>query len=210
MNENHVIKCVQNFARNFLNKYAILAAMLCSFGLATAQNSGVTGTVLSGANGEPLIGVNIIIDGTTIGTITDVNGAFTIQASVGQTLRVSYIGFQTLSVAVTAEPMTIRLVEDARSLDEIVVVGYGVQKKKLSTGATLQVKGDEMSKMNTTSPLQALQGKTPGVSISSVSGQPGSAMKVVIRGLGTIGNSGPLYIIDGIEKLRRTLAFCRY
>lgn len=199
MNENHAIKCVQNFARNLLNKYAILAVMLCSFGLATAQTSGVTGTVLSSTDGEPLIGVNIVIEGTTIGTVTDVNGAFTIQASVGQTLRVSYIGFQTQLVAVTNEPMTIRLVEDARSLEEIVVMGYGVQKKKLSTGATLQVKGDEMTKMNTTSPLQALQGKTPGVSISSVSGQPGSSMKVVIRGLGTIGNSGPLYIIDGIE-----------
>ncbi len=84
-------------------------------------------------------------------------------------------------------------------LDEVVVMGYGVQKKKLNTGATLQVTGDDIQRMNTTSPLQALQGQTPGVSIISTSGQPGSGMKVTIRGLGTIGNSGPLYIIDGIE-----------
>ena len=83
-------------------------------------------------------------------------------------------------------------------LDEVVVVGYGVQKKKLVTGATVQVKGDEIAKMNTTNPLQAMQGQTPGVSIASTSGQPGADMKVSIRGLGTVGNSAPLYLIDGV------------
>jgi TonB-linked SusC/RagA family outer membrane protein len=83
-------------------------------------------------------------------------------------------------------------------LDEVVVVGYGVQKKKLVTGATVQVKGENIAKLNTTNPLQALQGQTPGVSIASTSGQPGSDMKVTIRGLGTVGNSGPLYLIDGV------------
>ncbi|NMA73963.1 MAG: TonB-dependent receptor, partial [Bacteroidales bacterium] len=91
------------------------------------------------------------------------------------------------------------LVSEFADLDEVIVVGYGVQKKKLNTGATIQVRGEDVQRMNTTSPLQALQGQTPGVAISSTSGQPGSGMKVTIRGLGTIGNSGPLYIIDGIE-----------
>ena len=83
-------------------------------------------------------------------------------------------------------------------LDEVVVVGYGVQKKKLVTGATVQVKGENIAKLNTTNPLSALQGQTPGVNIVSTSGQPGASMSVTIRGLGTVGNSQPLYLIDGV------------
>ncbi len=88
--------------------------------------------------------------------------------------------------------------EDKQSLDEVVVVGYGVQKKKLVTGATVQLKGDDIAKLNTTNPLSAMQGQTPGVNIVSTSGQPGAAMSVTIRGLGTVGNSQPLYLIDGV------------
>ncbi len=201
MNENHVIQCVWKAAKSFLNRYVILAVLLCSFGLAAAQSSDgkVSGTVLSNSDGEPLVGVSVMVKGTTLGTVTDFNGNFTLPVKAGETLKISYIGFLTQEVKTTTSKMIIRLDEDTKSLEELVVVGYGVQKKKLNTGATLQVKGDELEKMNTTSPLQALQGKTPGVSISSTSGQPGSDMKVVIRGLGTVGNSGPLYIIDGIE-----------
>lgn len=201
MNENHVSKCVRRVVRNLLNKYAILAVMLCSFGLASAQTSDgkISGKVLSDKDGEPLIGVSILVKGSKVGTVTDMNGAFTLQAKTGETLAVSYIGYTAQTVKIAGTNLTIMLSEDARSLDEVVVVGYGVQKKKLVTGATVQVKGDELAKMNTTNPLQALQGKTPGVNISSTSGQPGSDMKVTIRGLGTIGNSGPLYIIDGVE-----------
>jgi TonB-linked SusC/RagA family outer membrane protein len=94
---------------------------------------------------------------------------------------------------------SITLEEDKASLDEVVVIGYGVQKKKLVTGATLQVKGDDVAKLNTTNPLQALQGQTPGMTIISESGQPGEGLKVNIRGLGTTGSSGPLYIIDGVR-----------
>ena len=94
--------------------------------------------------------------------------------------------------------MNVALVENAEVLDEVVVVGYGVQKKKLVTGATAQIKGEEIAKLNTTSPLQAMQGQLPGVNISSTSGQPGESMKVTIRGLGTIGNASPLYLIDGV------------
>lgn len=175
--------------------------MLCSFGLAFAQNSDgkISGKVLSEKDGEPLIGVSILVKGSKVGTVTDFNGAFTLQVKTGETLAVSYIGYLSKTVKVDGTSLTIKLSEDSKSLDEVVVVGYGVQKKKLNTGATLQVKGDELAKMNTTNPLQSLQGKTPGMNISSTSGQPGSDMKVVIRGLGTTGNSGPLYIIDGVE-----------
>jgi TonB-linked SusC/RagA family outer membrane protein len=201
MNEKHVIQCVRKATKNLFNKYVILAVMLCSFGLASAQNSDgkISGKVLSEKDGEPLIGVSIIVKGSQVGTATDLNGAFTLQAKTGETLLVSYVGYLTQEVKVTDSNLTIKLSEDTRTLDEVVVVGYGVQKKKLVTGATVQVKGDDLAKMNTTNPLHALQGMTPGVSISSTSGQPGSDVKVTIRGLGTIGNSGPLYIIDGIE-----------
>ena len=200
MNQNHVIKRVPGAAKQFLNKCVILALVLCSFGQAMAQSSGkISGTVLSKATGEPLIGVSVTIVGTGKGSVTDINGLFAVPAKVGETLKFSYIGYETTEIKITGEKLTVRLTEDSRSLEEVVVVGYGVQKKKLNTGATLQVKGDEVAKMNTTSPLQALQGKTPGVNIASTSGQPGADMKVTIRGLGTVGNSGPLYIIDGIE-----------
>jgi TonB-linked SusC/RagA family outer membrane protein len=134
-----------------------------------------------------------------VGTITDEKGAFTLKADEGQTVVFSYVGFVAEERVVGRDPMDVRLKESNQLVDEVVVVGYGVQKKKLVTGATVQVKGDDLLRRNTANPLQALQGQTPGVQMAATSGQPGSAMKVTIRGLGTIGNSGPLYIIDGIE-----------
>jgi TonB-dependent starch-binding outer membrane protein SusC len=201
MNENQVIQCVLKVSKNLLSKFVILAVMFCMAGLTTAQNSGlkISGTVSSDADNEALTGVTVKVKGASQGTITDIYGAYSIQARTGETLVFSYIGFITQEVTVSSQRIDVRLKESTTALDELVVVGYGVQKKKLNTGATIQVKGDELARMNTTSPLQALQGKTPGVNISSTSGQPGANMKVVIRGLGTIGSSGPLYIIDGIE-----------
>lgn len=201
MNENQVIQCVLKVSKSLLSKFVILTVMFCMAGLVTAQNSvmRVSGTVVSENENEPLAGVSIKVKGVSMGTVTDEKGDFSIQAKSGDILVFSYIGFLPKEVTVTSSRMNVSLSENVQALDELVVVGYGVQKKKLSTGATLQVKGDELARMNTTNPLQALQGKTPGVSISSTSGQPGSGMKVVIRGLGTIGSSGPLYIIDGIE-----------
>lgn len=199
MSQGHVISRVLNISGLLVKKCAILALVLCSFGLASAQSSGkITGTVLS-KSGEPLIGVSVTIVGINKGSVTDMNGNFSVPAKVGETLKFSYIGYESQQVKIAGKKMIVRLEEDSKSLEEVVVVGYGVQKKKLVTGATVQVKGDELEKMNTISPLQALQGKTPGVNIASTSGQPGSGMKVTIRGVGTIGNSGPLYIIDGIE-----------
>jgi len=164
------------------------------------DNKTVSGVVISASDNQPLIGVSVFVKGTTIGTMTDMDGKYSLNMKSGSTLVFTYIGFVKQEIPVLGKQViNVTMKEDAQSLEEVVVVGYGVQKKKLSTGATLQVKGDELAKMNTTSPLQALQGKTPGVTISSTSGQPGSDMKVVIRGLGTVGNSGPLYIIDGIE-----------
>lgn len=158
----------------------------------------VTGTVISGSDNEPLIGASVMVQGTKVGSVTDLDGNFTIDAKNGQTLEVSYLGFITQKVKVNGQKLNITLQEDKQSLDEVVVVGYGVQKKKLVTGATVQLKGDDIAKLNTTNPLSAMQGQTPGVNIVSTSGQPGAAMSVTIRGLGTVGNSQPLYLIDGV------------
>lgn len=200
MNENHVIQCIRRVSRNLLNKYAILAVMLCSFGIATAQNANgkVSGTVLSATNGEPLIGVSVMVVGTNSGSVTDFNGVFEVPAKAGQAIKFSYIGFLGQEVKVSGTKITIRLKEDQRSLDEVVVMGYGVQKKKLVTGATVSVKGEDLQKMNTTNAMQALQGQTAGVNITSTSGQPGGGFKVNIRGAGTIGNASPIYVVDGV------------
>ena len=167
---------------------------------ATLSAKAVTGTVTSSTDNEPLIGATVQVEGQQNGVITDFDGNFSIQANEGQTLVVSYVGYITKKVLVGgASHYDIRLDEDKTSLDEVVVIGYGVQKKKLVTGATVQVKGDDIAKLNTTNPLQALQGQTPGMTIISQSGQPGEGLKVNIRGLGTTGSSGPLYIIDGVR-----------
>lgn len=163
------------------------------------QEKTVSGIVTSSADGGVLIGVSVVVKGTTNGTVTDFDGNYSLNARNGETLVFSYIGYQKQEIIVESQTViNIALAEDYEMLDEVVVVGYGVQKKKLVTGATVQVKGDNIAKLNTTNPLQALQGQTPGVSIASTSGQPGSDMKVSIRGLGTVGNANPLYLIDGV------------
>ena len=158
----------------------------------------VTGVVTS--QGETLIGASVVEKGTTNGTLTNLDGVYTISVNSNSILEISYVGYEPQIINVNGQStINVELEESSFLLNEVVAIGYGVQKKKLSTGATAQVKGDELAKLNTTNPLQALQGQTPGVQISSTSGQPGADMKVTVRGLGTIGNSGPLYIIDGIE-----------
>jgi len=159
----------------------------------------ITGVVKSATDGEPLIGATVKVVGGSAGVITDFDGNYKIDASEGQTLQVSYVGFVTKKVKVGgASVINIDLEEDGASLDEVVVIGYGTMKKKLVTGATTQLKGENIQKLNTTNPLAAMQGQTPGVNIVSTSGQPGASMSVTIRGLGTVGNSQPLYLIDGI------------
>ena len=168
---------------------------------AMAQTSTkVKGVITSGADGLPLIGVNVVEKGTTNGTVTDFDGNFELTVSSNSVLDISYIGYLSQQVKVVSGTSLYKIVlkEDSQALDEVVVMGYGVQKKKLVTGATVQVSGDNLQKLSTTNALGALQSQTPGVNITQSSGQPGEGFKVVIRGLGTIGSSGPLYVIDGV------------
>jgi TonB-dependent starch-binding outer membrane protein SusC len=159
----------------------------------------ISGTVTEVGSGVPLPGVSIQIKGTTNGTVTDIEGKYSITANSGDILVFSFIGFSPQEVAVgTNSVINIELLESIYDFDELIVVGYGVQKKKLNTGATLNVKGDDISSKNTTSAMDALKGISPGVSITQNNGQPGAGSKIYIRGIGTIGNSNPLYIVDGI------------
>ena len=197
-------KTSQKFSQShMLCKVALVAIMLVfqamlGIGAGVLNAQTVKGTVISGSDNEPLIGASVMVQGTKTGAVTDLDGNFTIEAKNGQTLEVSYLGFITQKIKVTGSTINVTLNEDKQSLDEVVVVGYGVQKKKLVTGATVQLKGDDIAKLNTTNPLSAMQGQTPGVNIVSTSGQPGASMSVTIRGLGTVGNSQPLYLIDGV------------
>jgi TonB-linked SusC/RagA family outer membrane protein len=159
----------------------------------------VTGKVLSATDSEPLIGATVVVQGKQGGAVTDLDGNFSIEANDGQILVVSYIGYITQNIKVSGNNIMVNLKEKANSLNDVVVIGYGVQKKKLVTGANINVKGEDIAKLNTSNPLQALQGQTPGMTIISQSGQPGSGLKVNIRGMGTINGSDPLYIIDGIR-----------
>lgn len=147
--------------------------------------------------GEPIIGASVLEKGTNNGVISDLYGKFSLNAKKGATLIISYIGYKTQEVKAT-DNLKITLVEDTEMLDEVVVVGYGVQKKKLITGATVQVKGDDIAKLNTVDAIGALQSQSPGVNITQNNGFLGQGYKVTIRGLGTNGNASPLYVVDGV------------
>ena len=162
-----------------------------------AQNVTVSG-VVSDQMG-PVIGASVFEKGTTNGTVTDLDGNFSLSVRPGSVLVISSIGYTTQEIPIGSQrQFNVLLEEDSEFLDEVVVVGYGTQKKKLVTGSTVQVKGEDLAKLNSTSALGAMQSSTPGVSIMSSSGQPGSGYNVNIRGMGTIGSYSPLYVIDGV------------
>lgn len=199
MRKTFLEKCINVHLCRVVLVLLLLAPAMSSLWANPSQNKTITGVVTSGTDNEPLIGVSVQVKETATGGITDIDGKFSVSAQTGQTLVFSYIGYVSQEIKVGASSViNVVLKEDSEMLDEVVVVGYGVQKKKLVTGATVQVKGENIAKLNTNNPLQAMQGQTPGVNIASTSGQPGADMKVTIRGLGTVGNSQPLYLIDGV------------
>lgn len=197
-----------------LRKSVLLVGALASLGLsyttealATSPNFAVnsvqqfkkvTGNV-SDAEG-PIIGASVVEKGNAgNGTVTDLDGNFSLNVKPGATIVITYIGYQKQEIVVGNQSnFNVTMKTDDKTLEEVVVVGYGVQKKKLVTGSTIEVKGDDIQKMNTTQVLGALQSQTPGVNIQAASGQPGDGFKISIRGAGTNGNTAPLYIIDGV------------
>ena len=183
-----------------LRSFCLIFVLLLVFsGYAQAQRS-ITGVVTEKNTGEPIPGAAVVIKGTMNGISTDLDGKFTLQVSEDDVLQVSFVGFTNQEIPVQGQStLNVQMEEEVALFDEVVVVGYGVQKKKLVTGATVQVDGEDLQKRSTTNALQALQGQTSGVQISSTSGQPGEGLKVIVRGQGTIGNSDPLYVVDGVQ-----------
>jgi TonB-dependent starch-binding outer membrane protein SusC len=167
--------------------------------LVALQQKTVSGTVTD-ESGEPLPGVTVIVTGTTQGTVTNVNGEFSLAIPEdAETLQFSFVGMHTQEVPIEGRTtFTVIMEADIVGIEEVVAIGYGVQKKKLITGATLQVKGENIEKLNSVSVLGALQSQTPGVYITQSSGQVGEGFRINIRGLGTTGETSPLYVIDGV------------
>lgn len=195
-----MIQCIRKVTKILFDKYLILAVMLCSFGLASAQNSDgkISGKVLSEKDEEPLIGVSILVKGSNVGTVTDFNGAFTLQAKTGETLSVSYIGYTAQTVKITGASLTIKLSEDNKNLEEVVVVGYSSTQRKNLASSVAVINSKDLTNLTTTNVFQSLQGKISGVQVTNNGGDPGSDAKVVIRGVGSFTNSSPLFVIDGI------------
>jgi TonB-linked SusC/RagA family outer membrane protein len=137
--------------------------------------------------------------GTNVGVITGADGTYTISAKTGTKLRFTFVGMTPVEAEVTTNVLNVEMTDAVNDLNEVVVIGYGTQKKALVTGANLNVKGDQIAKLNTSTAMEALQGIATGVSITRNSGEPGAGTKASIRGLGTIGNSAPLYIVDGVS-----------
>ena len=163
------------------------------------QSSVVKG-VVKDSNGEPLLGVNVLVKGTTIGAVTDIDGNFSFEAPAGCTLVISYIGFESQEVKVKGNaPLNIILKEDSEALDEVVVVGYGVQKKSDVTGALSSVKGDDLTKLSISRTDQALQGQMAGVMVQNSVAAPGESPNIIIRGGNSLkGENAPLVVIDGV------------
>ena len=185
-------KNISNFSYSFL--LTILSVIVYG------QSQEITGTILDGSTGESIPGATILLKGTDAGTITDYDGTFTFKVnSLNDTLLISFVGFTPMEVPIDGrtvinESMGI----NNNQLDEIVVIGYGRQKKKVVTGAVARISDDDIKSTPALRIEQALQGRTPGVQVTAQSGQPGDEPTVRVRGLGTTGNAKPLYIVDGL------------
>lgn len=165
---------------------------------AQQQAKTVTGTVTD-VSGEPIIGANIRIKGTTTGTITDIDGNFSIKAEPQSVIEVSYIGYFTQETVINNQKsIRFLLKEDTKTLDEVVVIGYGVQKKADLTGSVANINTEKLNTQSNANIGQALQGKIAGVDIVSQGGAPGSGTRIMVRGIGTLNNAFPLYIVDGM------------
>ena len=184
--------------RDYLFKCLLLLWLIGGTSVgAMAQQITVNGNVQD-AQGEPIIGANVLIKGTANGTITDLDGNFQLQVDADAMLVISFIGYQTRELA--AQPvMTITLQDDSKQLEEVVVIGYGQVKKNDLSGSVVAIKAEDMNKGAVTSPQELIQGKVPGLYVSAGDGQPGAGSSIRIRGGASLNASNdPLIVIDGI------------
>lgn len=182
-----------------MKKRNLILLLFLFVGFALFAQKKVSGTVYDNEN-MPIPGVTVLEKGTSNGIITDMDGNYLITVPGDDAILVfSFIGMKTQEIKVGMQTnINVNMVPDMADLDEVVVVGYGVQKKKLVTGANLSLGSDDLQRQNSTQALDAIQTMSPGVNITQGSGMPGEGFKVNIRGLGTIGDSNPLYVIDGV------------
>lgn len=190
--------CMKTTLSSFCTALLFSLFMIQS-GFAQAQSRAVSGNVTSAVDGMGIPGASVAVQGTKIGTTTDFDGNYKIEAKTGDVLVFSFIGFKSQKIAVgTQQSLNVTLQEETAELKEVVVIGYGSQRKTLVTNAVTQVSGENLVKTNTTNALQALQGQAAGLQITSTSGQPGEGLNVVIRGAGSTSGTSPLYVVDGI------------
>ncbi|WP_281764176.1 SusC/RagA family TonB-linked outer membrane protein [Neptunitalea lumnitzerae] len=182
---------------NTLQKY-MLFLLFCIPITFWAQTT-VSGVVTESATGMPIPGANVVIPGTTTGTTTDFDGKYQINANDGEMLEFSYIGFITQTVKVTSSTINVALVEDTQQLDEVIVVGYGSEKKTEITGSVNKISTEDFNKGPIVSADQLITGKIAGVAVTSGGGAPGESQSIIIRGNGSLSlSSSPLIVVDGI------------
>ncbi|WBL24719.1 SusC/RagA family TonB-linked outer membrane protein [Zunongwangia sp. HGR-M22] len=186
--------------RNYLTMFFLILSIGISNEIYAQDLKTISGTVSSEADGIPLSGVNIFVEGTNYATVSDFDGNFTIEAPSDATLTVSYIGFTTKTIEVDGRStIDIQMQDDVQALSDVVVVGYGKVKKTDLTGSVGTVGGEDLAERNMTNPLEALQGNVPGVQISTSTGRIGDGFDITIRGKNSIsGNVSPLYVVDGV------------
>jgi TonB-linked SusC/RagA family outer membrane protein len=188
-----LLKCAQH------PRLVLVLVWLCVSATVFAQGIPITGTVKDASTGEVLPGVNVVISGTTVGVITDLNGDYKIEADANSKLTFSFVGYLNQDIDVAGRStINVNLSPDIQALEEVVVVGYGVQKKSVVTGAISSVKASDLESMPITRIEQSLQGRTSGLTIAASSGQPGSSATVRVRGITTLNNNDPLWVVDGV------------
>ena len=181
---------------NYLSRFLMSSALCAVCTIANAQQVNVSGVVTDPITGETIIGASVMVKGSKTGTVTDFDGKFHVECTPGETLVISYVGYETQEVKASAN-MQVALREATNDLNEVVVTGYTTQRKADLTGAISVVSVDEIAKQNENNPIKALQGRVPGMNISA-DGSPSGTATVRIRGIGTLNNNDPLYIVDGI------------
>ena len=192
--------------------YSLFTAILILFFVQNAfgQTKTISGTVTEKISGQPLPGVNVVIQGTSTGSVTDFDGNYTINADgfENSQLVFSFLGYKTISVVLTGESqvINIELEEDTTSLDEVVITALGIQKEAKALGYSLtKVGGDDLAEVKTTSAINSLQGRVAGVNVSTSSAGASASSRVIIRGASSLsGDNQPLYVIDGIPMINTT------
>ncbi|RLD22644.1 MAG: hypothetical protein DRI71_07220 [Bacteroidetes bacterium] len=184
-----------------INKFLSGIIILLVSSTAYGQSQTVSGVVSDGETGESIPGATVLVKGTSNGTVTDIDGKYFLNVTTEDAiLMISFVGYESLEIEVgNRSTIDVSLKVSLTELSEVVVIGYGTQKKKVVTGAIESISAEEITSTPILRAEQALQGRTAGVQVTNLSGQPGETPTVVIRGAGTTGSSTPLYIVDGLQ-----------